>query len=64
MGEFYAIYLSDLTRPEDVRVDRRVNRAAAEKIVRELNQQAVAKWGPTGPLYYVERVDKVQGRLT
>lgn len=64
MSDFYAIMLGDLSKPEDVCVDRRVNRAAAERVVRELNRVAVAVGGGLAPLYYVERASEPKASTT
>ena len=57
MSSYYAIMKADRRQREDVRVDRRINRAAAERIAREHNAQAVREHGPRAPLFYVERVE-------
>lgn len=56
MSSFYAIMVFDRRKRVDVMIDRRVNRQAAERIVRDLNALAVSKAGPTAPLYYAELV--------
>lgn len=63
MSSFYGVYVADMRQPADQLVDRRVNRASAVKIARELNQRAIAAHPDVPvhkvPLYYVCRVDEI-----
>jgi hypothetical protein len=57
-SDHYVVMRSDLRKPYDVHVGRRVSRAAAERLVRELNRRALARAPRDGvppALYYLHR---------